>query len=99
MNGRTPTKEEKAWMNRVAELGCIVCLNNGYETPAEIHHLAGSKKPGAHFKTIGLCFLHHNAHIDSDDVTSRHPHKARFEARYGNEWDLWKQTKELINEI
>jgi len=98
MMGRTPTKEEKDWMSRVAELGCIVCRNNGYETPAEIHHLDGSRKPGAHYKTIGLCFLHHNAHIDSPDVTSRHPYKARFEERYGNEWELWKQTKELIYE-
>ena len=99
MQGKKPNKAELEWIQAVIELGCIVCRNNGYETPPEIHHLAGSKKPGAHLKTIGLCYLHHRSGIASKDVISRHPFKARFEAEYGNEWDLLKQTRELLSEI
>ncbi len=96
MKGRTPTAEEKRWMARVAEMGCIVCKKQGYFTPCEIHHLDGKTKEGAHFKTIGLCFHHHRAGVDNELLTSRHPYKARFEKRYGNESELLNQTSTLV---
>lgn len=97
MNGRTPTKEESEWMECVIDLGCIVCLNMGIYTPAEIHHLDGSRKPGAHLKTIGLCYYHHRSGNDCEAYTSRHPYKKRFIERYGTEQYLLAKTQELIN--
>ena len=89
MKGRTPTAEEKRHMSAVADLGCIVCLmNHGVKSPAEIHHIDGKTKPGAHYHVIPLCYLHHRGGEDCDEYTSRHPHKKRFERRYGTELDL-----------
>ena len=97
MNGRKPTKEESEWMSAVVDLGCIVCRNDlGLFSPCEIHHLEGSKKPDAHFKTIGLCFRHHRSHKHTVEYTSRHPHKYQFQLRYGSEKSLLEQTQKLI---
>ena len=89
MRGRKPTTDEKRHMQKVAELNCIVCELFHFESsPAEIHHLNGKTRPGAHFKVIPLCFLHHNSKVDCDKYTSRHPHRVRFENRYGTEAEL-----------
>jgi hypothetical protein len=56
------TKDEKKWLNSVAELGCMVCRRLGYETPGvEIHHLRAGQGWGrsSHFQGIGLCPEHH----------------------------------------
>lgn len=97
MKGRRPTANEANWMSLVAELGCIVCrLHMQTYTPCEIHHTDGKTKPGAHFKTLGLCYWHHRGGSDCHTFTSRHPFKAEFEARYGTEAELLAKTKELI---
>ena len=99
MNGRKPTKEEDKWMSAVVDLGCIVCRNAlGLFSPCEIHHLEGSKKPGAHLKTIGLCFPHHRGGYDSIECISRHTNKYRFQLKYGSEKSLLEQTQKLIGE-
>ena len=98
MNGHKPTKEA-AWMAAVIDLGCIVCRNDlSIFSPCEIHHIDGSKKPGAHFETIGLCFPHHRKGNHTIKYTSHHPHKYQFQLRYGSEKSLLKQTQELIGE-
>lgn len=85
LQGRTPTADEKAHMDRVACLPCIVCvLHYGKRTPAEVHHLDGKTKPGAHFLVIPLCKPHHRGGVRNDRIVSLHPHKAEFEKRYGN---------------
>ena len=97
MNGRKPTAEEKKYMESVVSFGCIVCLvYHEVQTPCEIHHTDGSQKEGAHLKTIGLCFRHHREGSDCKQYVSIHPHKARFEARYGTEQELLEITKEVI---
>lgn len=97
MKGRTPTAEEQRYMDRVRDLGCIVCrLFHGAQSPAEIHHLDGKTKPGAHFKTIGLCVPHHRGGSNSDQCVSRHPWKGRFEQRYLPEYKLLEKTQELV---
>ncbi len=83
-------------MDKVRELGCIVCLNDGDHTPPAIHHTDGKTKPGAHYKTIGLCFFHHQEGSDCEDFTSIHPHKSVFELRYGTQDKLLEQVKELL---
>lgn len=86
MKGRSLTKADKARFQALTDMGCIACtLYLRKHTPPEIHHLEGKTRPGAHQQTIPLCYVHHRAGVDDAFGTSRHPHKARFVARYGTE--------------
>ena len=97
MKGRTPRKAEKEWMDKICQVGCIVCWQErGLKSDAEVHHIAGSRKKGAHFKTIPLCFLHHREGSQNSEWASRHPWKAEFEKRYGKEIDLLELTKKKV---
>lgn len=95
--GRQPTAEEKRYMDKVARIGCIVCLlfHKSYRPP-EIHHTTGKTKPGAHFKVLPLCFDHHGPTQETKLMTPRHPNKARFEQRYMPEIVLLGAVKELV---
>jgi Recombination enhancement, RecA-dependent nuclease len=98
MKGRTANKAEKLWMNRIVDLGCIVCQNEfNVFSPASVHHLDGKTKEGSHLLTIPLCFNHHQSGFNDENCVSRHPHKSSFEKRYGTEQELLKQCQELIN--
>jgi hypothetical protein len=84
-------------MDAIVQLGCIVCRTQLEQlTPAEVHHLDGKTVPGAHLRTIPLCYHHHRSGVDNHTVTSRHPYRARFEARYGSEEGLWNETRSLV---
>lgn len=97
MKGRTPTAEEKRWMDDVQSLGCIVCRKEGKgQTPAEIHHIDGKTKVGAHFHIIPLCYFHHREGSATSLYISRHPYKRRFEERYGSELDLMFEVELLV---
>lgn len=94
---RNPNKKEQAHMDAVREIGCIICRNEGLGlTPAAVHHCDGHTKPGAHYKTLPLCYLHHQQGNDCNEYTSRHPYKKRFEQRYGSEYDLLVQVSVLL---
>ena len=98
MKGKPPTKKELAHMNKVRELGCIVCRNNGYlSSPAEIHHIEGKTKANSHFKVLPLCFEHHRKGNRFRPI-SRHPYKKRFEDAYGTEEELLEQVNKLLDE-
>jgi hypothetical protein len=97
MKGRTPNKAEKIHMDRVSQLGCIVCRKQGKGiVPCEIHHVEGKTKPDAHFKVLPLCFEHHRMGSDKEPI-SRHPYKARFVANYGTESDLLDLVDKLLD--
>jgi hypothetical protein len=86
-------------MDSVSQMGCIVCkLHYDCFTPAEIHHISGKTKPGAHLKTIGLCYRHHREGVNNEMYVSRHPNKREFEKRYGTEEYLLEQTKVHLGE-
>lgn len=98
LKGRAPTTAEKQYMDAVTLNGCIVCrLYLGVFTPCEIHHIEGKTAVGAHFKILGLCYLHHRGGMDCVDYTSRHPYKSRFEERYGTEYELLEKQNGLID--
>jgi hypothetical protein len=97
LKGRQPNMEEANHLADVSELGCVVCLNRGFNNPAEIHHTQGKTKPNAHLKILPLCFEHHRRGGDKEPI-SRHPYKKRFEEAYGTEEELLKQVEELIKE-
>ena len=89
MKSRNPTRAERDWMDAITNHGCVVCQREfGIFTDAEIHHIDGKTKPGAHLKTIPLCYRHHREGEDCNGYTSRHPYKKRFEGRYGREEEL-----------
>lgn len=98
MKGRTPTAEERRYINAVTLVGCLICLLWEYVyTPPEIHHTDGKTKEGAHFKIIPLCLNHHRGGRDCERYTSRHPYKKAFQARYAPESELLTMTKRLAD--
>lgn len=100
MKGRTPSSTERAYMDRVASIGCIACRIDGHYTPeVSIHHIDGRTKPGAHFRIIPLCAHHHQ---DSPEGREKgfiavHPWKAQFEAMYGKQECLLRQVNEMLS--
>lgn len=85
------------------EIGCIICLEEGYNyCPCQIHHIDGCKTQAAHAKTLGLCYLHHMADqqkpVNRGKYISRHPWKQAFEKRYGTEQNLLIRQNKLIEE-
>ena len=99
LKGRNPNKNEKQHMDKVVQLGCIVCRNKGFlNTPAEIHHIEGKTKADSHFKVLPLCFGHHREGGRFRPFISRHPYKRRFEEAYGKEEELLEQVNKLLDE-
>ena len=99
MKGRNPTAKEKRHMDKVSQIGCIVCRNQGnLFVPSEIHHTQGKTKVNAHFLVLPLCFQHHREGTMKGLWVSRHPWKKEFEKRYGTEQELLDQVKEILDE-
>ena len=83
------TKEEQEWLDKIQNFGCVICQRTFRAfSPAEIHYIEGKEAIGSHFFTIPLCYAHHSAGEDNELFTSIHPHKKKFEKRYGSEYDL-----------
>jgi len=96
MKGRKPNKAEKEHMTRVADLGCIVCINEfKLDSPAAIHHIDGRTKPDCHFKILPLCGAHHQT---GGYGVALHAGRAEWEKKYGTQADLLKQVQGLIND-
>lgn len=88
--------KRKKWFDTLQDIGCIVCLNEGYSNvPSDIHHIHRNSRRVDDFHTIPLCFNHHREGSKNDRWVSRHPWKKEFEKRYGSEWDLFKQIKDI----
>ena len=62
---RSKTKAERIHMDKVANLGCLVCRKEGnLYSPAELHHirdvtLTGLGQRAKHTEIIPLCVAHH----------------------------------------
>lgn len=96
--GRVPTREERLWMDRMVQVGCIVCrLYKKVYTPAEVHHLEGKVKPNAHLLTLPLCPCHHR--LPGKAWVSRADGKKVFEAEFMPELDLLEITQALVEEM
>lgn len=93
------TKAERAYADKVARLGCVLCLRLGFEgTPAELHHPrtgvgAGRRAPDS--EVIPLCPEHHRGRTGVHGMGRR-----GFEAHYGvTELDLVAETKRLVGDL
>lgn len=88
--GRSVTKEQKRFHDMLCQhVGCVACHKSGiFNTWVSIHHVQGRTKPDAHWKVLPLCASHHQ-YDSSSGVIAVHPHKAAFEAEYGNQMALF----------
>jgi len=99
IKGRNPTADESRHMDKVSQLGCIVCYKKGFRfVPAEIHHTEGKTKEESHFKVLPLCYEHHRGGRGEEPI-SRHPWKRRFEKEYGTEKELLELVEELLGAL
>lgn len=98
MSLKSPNKEEKKWMDAIADFGCIVChLYHEPNTPACVHHILneGHRRMG-HLYTIPLCYGHHNGN-ELPYKIARHPNKTRFVNAYGTELQLLVAVHTLLS--
>ena len=89
--------EEKQHYKKLHELGCIVCLNEGYGySEPHIHHIrhgAGLAQKSHWSKAIPLCPQHHQL---GGYGVALHAGQREWESRYGSEEALLEQVKELL---
>ena len=86
---RTQTVEEQRWIEAIVAHGCIACWLDGVPSvPSCVHHiLRGSMRLG-HLFSLPLCPGHHQDGTGAPGMIARHPHKSRFEKKYGSELTL-----------
>lgn len=80
------SKEERAYMGMVAELGCLIC--GGIP---EIHHNTKNRGYGAkssNYDIIPICYKHHRG-----EEGIHHIGVKTWEAKYGDQDDLVNQVK------
>jgi hypothetical protein len=92
------SKATKAYMDRVAALGCIACRQMGHFTAPELHHPranagAGQKAPDS--DVIPLCPPHHRG-THHPRVPSIHLDRLAFIERFGTEADLLAKVRTLL---
>ena len=94
---KKPTKAEKKHMDKVAGMGCCVCVNLGLgETPAEIHHIGNGtmgKRAGNH-EVIPLCHIHHRT---GGYGVAVHSGRVQWESNFGLESELLEQVNGWLN--
>lgn len=90
----TPSAIEARWMAEIVEWGCVACrLDGNAPRPTAVHHILRGGRRIGHLFTIGLCDPGHHQNGAALGLVSRHPYKARFEARYGSELELLGRLK------
>jgi hypothetical protein len=93
-----PNREEREWMDSLVAHGCICCILDGQQ-PREtaVHHILRGGRRMGHLYTIPLCDPGHHQGGQSLGMVSRHPWKARFEAKYGTELELLYLVQKRIS--
>ena len=89
---KAATAKEKKHLNKLASMGCIVCVNSDLgETPAEIHHIGNGTmgKRANNYEAIPLCHFHHRTGNIGEAV---HAGRKSFEANFGTEQELLLQA-------
>ena len=89
--------QDKKHLNRLAALGCCVCLREmNVFSPCEIHHTrfnCGIAQRSDDKDAVGLCFNHHSA----QGFDGIHKGQRTWEEKHGTEEFLLNYTKELLN--
>ncbi|ARP86282.1 Ref family recombination enhancement nuclease [Bordetella genomosp. 9] len=99
MKGRSPSAEQKRFHDLLArEIGCVACRTEGIlSTYVSIHHCDGRTKPHAHWFVLPLCGPHHQDQGIAG-VVAIHPHKTRFQERYGTQKTLLAWCIEILQD-
>ena len=91
---KAATKAERRHLDRVAQLGCVVCNELGYYgSPAEIHHLDRNRN---HKRVIPLCAIHHRNGGFGEAV---HNGTKTWEATYGTQEELLAMVNQQIGVV
>jgi len=90
------TNEERRYLSRVAELGCLVCRRMGFPgTPAEIHHKragTGAGRRSSHLEAMPLCSEHHRGKTGLHGLGTK-----GFPKHWGfDEDDLLQDVRDLL---
>jgi hypothetical protein len=80
------TAEEKAHLDWVASLGCVICGK-----PANIHHVRSVASKRDHTKVIPLCYYHHQGKMGIHTIG-----KKIWWEQFGHELDYLKQIQERL---
>ena len=90
MAKKKPTKAERDYMSRVAELGCMICGR-----PAEIHHIRTGKGTtrASNYEVIPLCPDHHR---NGGPGVAIHAGIETWRENFGCELEMLKRVKELV---
>ncbi len=88
-------KSDRQHLDKVAQLGCIVCRQLGVEPeiPSGIHHIRtgyGRGQRAPHTETLPLCGFHHQT---GGYGHAYHAGPAEWEKRYGTELQLLEQVR------
>lgn len=112
LKGRSRTAEEKRLEKKLADIGCICCLNKGWYSSAmredegqhfiSMHHVQGRTQPWAHAKQLPLCQFHHQipppAEAPSDLFPLHGSAISVWEKVNGKQQDLLIQVYAMIDE-
>lgn len=112
LKGRPYNAQEKRLAAKLASIGCICCINQGWvnahsshETGLQfisLHHVEGRTKPWAHAKVLPLCHYHHQTEAPANapaDLFPLHGNaKTRWEQVNGTQTALLDQAYRMINE-
>jgi hypothetical protein len=92
----TKTKHEKEHMNKIADLGCIICRKMGFpNSPAELHHIkdkTGMGRKASNFEVIPLCPRHHRQGKDSYHYSPK-----EFTEKWGTQKELLTEVLTYVN--
>ena len=112
LKGRNHTVAEKTLANKVAEIGCICCLNKGWTSSSQnqqagqqfvsLHHIDGRSKAWAHAKVLPLCHFHHQTPPPNNAPEELFPihgnAKTVWEKINGTQAQLLEQVYKMIGE-
>jgi len=91
---KAKSRKQRELETATAAMGCIVCHNEGVNSPAELHHLRSGVGMGQRSnRIIGLCPAHHRT---AGRGVSFHSGKMTWQRNHGTEEELWAQTQELL---
>ena len=85
---KSKTKDEKNWLNKISNFGCVVCRKH-YEIddapPANCHHIRqgmGAGQKNSHYMVLPLCWEHHQGQ------DGFHSAPKTWQKKYGTEAEL-----------
>jgi hypothetical protein len=94
---RTPNAQEADWLTAIVAHGCVAChIDGSPRTDPDVHHIVRGGQRLGHLFSLPLCPGHHRDGTGAAGLVARHPWKARFEAKYGTEFELLAKLKQEL---